>query len=102
MPAPPRACSAVAEHEDASMAYSLIDHDTSAVPWTPLSKSQLAAWRESAPARERDWVQAIGFAAEAGKTALIPDEHGKLGRVLVGTGSGEASMWAVAGLAETL
>jgi leucyl aminopeptidase len=84
------------------MAYSLIDHDSGAVPLTALNKAGLAAWREAAPARERDWVQAIGFTAEAGKTALIPDEHGKLGRVLVGTGDNEASMWAVAGLSETL
>ncbi len=84
------------------MAYSLIDHDSGAVPLTPLTKAGLASWRESAPPRERDWVQAIGFTAEAGKTALIPDGHGKLGRVLVGTGDSEASMWAVAGLSETL
>src|SRR5215469_10579883 len=84
------------------MAYSLIDHDSGAIPLTPLTKNGLAAWREAAPARERDWVQAIGFAAEAGKTALIPDEHGKLGQVLVGVGENEAAMWAVAGLSETL
>ena len=84
------------------MAYSLIDHDSGAVPLTALGKAQLAAWREGAPARERDWVQAIGFTAGSGKTALIPDERGKLGRVLVGMGDNEASMWAVAGLSETL
>src|ERR1700728_2563648 len=90
------------QHRGTQMAYSLIDHDAGAVPLTALGKAQLASWRESAPARERDWVQAIGFTAKAGKTALIPDERGRLGRVLVGTGDGEASMWAVAGLSETL
>ena len=88
------------------MAYSLIDNEANspggAVPLTPLTKAQLAAWRETAPARERDWAAATGFKAAAGKTALVPDQHGKLGRVLIGVGENEASMWAVAGLSETL
>jgi len=84
------------------MAYSLIDNDGGAVPLTPLTKAQLAAWRETAPAPERDWAAAVGFKAEAGKTALVPDQNGKLGRVLVGVGENEAPMWAVAGLFETL
>ena len=84
------------------MAFSLIDDAAGAVPLTALTKAQLAAWRESAPARERDWAASIGFTGEAGKTALVPDKNGKLGRVLVGVGESEAAMWAVAGLSETL
>ena len=84
------------------MAYSLIDDDAGAVPLTPLTKTALAAWRESAPAHERDWAAAIGFKAEAGKTALVPDKNGKLGRALVGVGDGDAAMWCVAGLSESL
>ena len=84
------------------MAYALIDDDGGAVPLTPLTKTQLSAWLETAPPRERDWAAAVGFKAEAGKTALVPNEHGKLGRVLTGVGDGEAAMWCVAGLSETL
>jgi leucyl aminopeptidase len=84
------------------MAFSLIDKDAGAVPLTALTKAQLPQWRESAPARERDWAQAAGFTGEAGKTALVPDERGKLGRVLVGASDSEAAMWAVAGLSEIL
>src|SRR5579885_2843100 len=84
------------------MAYSLIDHESGAVPLTPLSKAELAGWRESAPPHERDWAAAVGFKAEAGKLALLPDKRGQLGRVLVGVGDGEAAMWCVAGLSETL
>jgi leucyl aminopeptidase len=84
------------------MAYSLIDHDSGAVPLTPLTKAALTAWCESAPARERDWVQAIGFKAKTGKTALVPDQDGKLGRVLVGVGDNEPAIWSVAGLSGTL
>jgi leucyl aminopeptidase len=84
------------------MAFSLIDNDAGAVPVTALSKAELPAWRETAPAHERDWAAAIGFTGDAGKTALVPDKHGKLGRVLVGVSENEAPMWAVAGLSETL
>jgi leucyl aminopeptidase len=84
------------------MAYSLIDPDGGAVPLTPLTKTDLVAWRETAPARERDWAAAIGFKAEAGKIALVPDTHGKLGRVLVGVSESEAAMWSIAGLSENL
>jgi leucyl aminopeptidase len=84
------------------MAFSLIDDDAGVVPITALSKADLPAWRETAPARERDWAAAVGFTGEAGKTALLPDKNGKLGRVLVGLNESEAPMWAVAGLSETL
>jgi len=40
------------------MPFSLIDHDGGAVPLVAVSKSGLAAWREAAPAGERDWVAA--------------------------------------------
>ena len=63
------------------MAYSLIDQESGAVPLTPLSKTELAGWRDTAPAHERDWAEAVGFKAESGKMALLPDKHGKLGRV---------------------
>jgi len=84
------------------MVFSLIDDDAGAVPLTAISKGQLAQWRENAPARERDWAQASGFTAEAGKLALVPDASGKLGRVLAGVGETEPAMWAVAGLSDAL
>jgi leucyl aminopeptidase len=84
------------------MAFNLIDGDAGAVPITALTKAGLAAWRESAPAKERDWAAATGFTGEAGKLALVPDKSGKLGRVLAGASEDEAAMWALAGLSETL
>src|SRR5438093_1038457 len=84
------------------MAYSLIDDDGGAVPLLALSKAGLAAWRESAPPHERDWVAATGFTAEAGKLALVPGKKGGVGRVLVGRDDGEAALWAFAGLSEQL
>ena len=84
------------------MEFSLIDDAGSAVPVTVLRKEDLPAWRDGALARERDWAAATGFAAESGKLALVPDESGRLGRVLVGLGESEAAMWALAGLPENL
>jgi len=80
----------------------LIENDGSAVLLLAVSKEGLARWREGASAPEREWVAATGFAAEAGKLALIPGEKGGLGRVLVGLDENEAAMWAFAGLSETL
>jgi len=84
------------------MRFSIIDDTLDAVPVTAVSKSGLAAWCEGAPARERDWAAASGFSGEAGKLALVPDDKGRLGRVLVGAAEGEAAMWTFAGLSDTL
>jgi len=84
------------------MAYSLIDDTDGAVPLTALTKGQFVAWRDAASAHERAWASAVGFTAEPGKTVLVPDREGRLGRVVVGTSENEAAMWAVAGLSETL
>jgi leucyl aminopeptidase len=84
------------------MAFSLIDDDAGAVPVDAVSKAGFTQWRETAEARERDWAAAIGFTGEPGKLALVPADDGRLGRVLVGVGDGEAAMWAAAGLPEAL
>src|SRR5579884_2411555 len=84
------------------MPFSLIDDDPAAVPLVALSKNGLEAWKEGAPARQRDWVAMTGFAGEAGKLALVPDENGRLARVLVGIAEDEPAMWAFAGLSESL
>ncbi|MGC2413578.1 MAG: leucyl aminopeptidase family protein [Stellaceae bacterium] len=84
------------------MPFSLIDNGAGAVPIVAVGKAGLAAWREAAPASERDWVAATGFEGEAGKLALIPNAKGGLGRVLVGLSEGEAAMWAFAGLSDAL
>jgi leucyl aminopeptidase len=87
------------------MAFSLIDKTGDAAPITALTEDRLGAWLEAAPEPQRNWVRAIGFAADAGRLALVPDEKGGLGRVLVGLGDGgdEAqAIWALAGLPDAL
>jgi leucyl aminopeptidase len=87
------------------MAYSLIEETAGAVPITALTKTELPIWLDHASAHERNWLTSIGFAAEAGKHALVPGEIGRLSRVLVGLGDGDGAdgrMWALAGLPEAL
>jgi leucyl aminopeptidase len=84
------------------MAFSLIDDDVEAVPITVLSKGEFETWREQVSAPEREWLAATGFSAEPGKMSLVPDEQGRLGRVLVGTPDEGSAMWGLAGLSETL
>ena len=84
------------------MPFSLIEGAADAVPLVAVSKAGLAAWREAAPARERDWAAATGFTGEAGSLAFLPDGKGGLGRVLVGVAEDEAALWAFAGLPDKL
>src|SRR6185437_15707265 len=74
------AAAAAATKRGAAMAYSLIDGGEcggGAVPLVAMSKDGLAAWRERAPAHEREWIAALGFAAEPGKIAPVPGPDGR-------------------------
>jgi len=87
------------------MAFSLIEHADGAVPVTALTKNQFSMWLDAAQERERNWVRSTGFAADAGKLALVPGDHGGLGRVLVGLGEAAdagATVWVLAGLPDAL
>ena len=87
------------------MAFSLIDDTAGAIPMVVLTKDRLPAWLAEASERERNWLTATGFGAEAGKLALVPGEDGRLARAVVGFGgNGEpgSGMWALAGLPDTL
>jgi leucyl aminopeptidase len=87
------------------MAFSLIDETSGATSIVALAKERLSSWLEAAPEYERNWLRAIGFAAEAGKVALVPGATGGLARVLVGLGDGgdaATSIWALAGMPEAL
>lgn len=67
------------------------------VPVTPLTKADLDGWLSAQPPATVAWVKAVNFTAEAGATALLPGEDGRLGRVLVGV-SAVDDLWAFAGL----
>ncbi|HJU18718.1 MAG TPA: leucyl aminopeptidase family protein [Stellaceae bacterium] len=87
------------------MAFSLIDKTPDAVPITLVAKERFAQWCAEACESERNWLAATGFAAEPGACALVPDENGRVGRVVVGLGGERepgAALWALAGLPDAL
>jgi leucyl aminopeptidase len=86
------------------MPYSLIDDGGGAIPVTLLTKDWLPPWLETASECQRAWLSAIGFAAEAGKFALVPGPDGRLAGVVAGLAGGDAAggIWALAGLPEAL
>ncbi len=72
-----------------------------AVTITPLTKAELEPWLAAQPATIRRWVEGIGFAAQPGKTALLPDAEGALARVLLGVEAGE-DIWSYGALPGSL
>jgi len=81
--------------------FALVQTAAAAVPITPVTPETLSDTLGRLSAAERQWVQGVGFKAEAGSTALLPTASGKLGRVLVGWNPAEA-IWALGGLPEAL
>lgn len=55
-----------------------------AVTITPLTKAELAPWLKKQGAATRRWVESLGFEAQPGRHALLPDKDGRLQRVLLG------------------
>jgi leucyl aminopeptidase len=87
------------------MAFSLIDDTTGATPVVMVTKDQLPQFLAEAQDRERNWLTAIGYAAETGKLALLPADDGRLARVLLGLGKSldpGSEMWALAALPDAL
>src|SRR5665213_1151680 len=72
-----------------------------AVPITPVTPAELAARLQGLGAAVERWAEATRFAAEPGKLLLIPDENGRLGRVLVGRDGGDP-IWTLAACPDAL
>jgi leucyl aminopeptidase len=79
----------------------LVEAAEDAIEIVALTKEGLTAWLDTATAAERTWVAALGFKAEAGKTATVPDEAGGIARVLLGV-EGPEDLWSWAGLPSAL
>jgi len=67
------------------------------IPIETTDPAHLAASRRRLTAMQRRWLGESGFEATPGAFALVPDETGKLARVLVGVDPGDA-LAALAGL----
>ena len=83
------------------MLVDLVPHSGGAVPLTPVTQAALPALLASLGAGVERWAEATRFAAEPGKFLLLPDEAGRLGRVLVGRAEGDP-LWALAGCPDAL
>jgi leucyl aminopeptidase len=79
----------------------LVSDGRNAIPVTPVAAEDLAGRAAQLDEPGRRWINAIGFTADPGKVALLPDAAGTLARVLVGKTPGEW-LWALAGLPDSL
>ena len=69
---------------------------TESIPLTLVSQAELAEFQNSLDARDRAWVAANGFTANAGQLLALPDPDGKVYRVLAGI-SRTDDVYALAG-----
>ncbi len=72
-----------------------------AVPLTPLTTAELTDWLDGQPPEVRAWLEAGGFTAKPGTLARIPDERGRLSRVVAGVGDPN-ELWSYGDLAAKL
>ena len=63
----------------------------------PLTASEFASWRSEQSQEVQTWLDATGFSAVAGTTALVPAADGSVAEVLVGVGRLD-DIWAYGGL----
>ena len=68
---------------------------------TPVTPAALAPWLATQPDATRRWVENLAFAAQSGRTALLPDPEGALARVLLGV-EGDEDLWSFGGLPGSL
>ena len=75
-----------------------------AVPITAVAAAQWPEVEKALAPRDRDWLKATGFEAEAGQQAIVPGHDGGLSRVFYGLGDGRrrADPFALGKLARSL
>ncbi len=82
-------------------AYALTSSKAAATPLHLLTKAQLGKETAKLAVPARNWLKAIGYAASAGETALLPNAKGELAGVAVGIPA-TLDLWALAHLPATL
>ena len=75
----------------------LTDNAQGATPIVAVTADGFAAWAESQPAAARQWLDSTQYEAKPGRTALVPDESGRLALVVHGVDRAEP-VWALAAL----
>jgi leucyl aminopeptidase len=86
--------------------FALTEEAAEAVPIHLVSKQKLADWLAGRSPAERAWVEAQGYAGEAGALLMLPGSDGKPAGLLVGidaeADAAERDLWCLAGLSESL
>jgi leucyl aminopeptidase len=72
-----------------------------ATPILALATTELDPWLPAQPPRRRQWVQSVGFEAEAGTLCFVPDLEAGLDGILVGTGE-HSDPWSFGALPQGL
>lgn len=62
----------------------LTSSDQDAIPLMPVTRSEFPEWLEGRPQVMTEWLKASGFTAAPGSIARLPDNNGRLSKVLVG------------------
>ena len=75
--------------------------DAPAIPIVAVAADRFEAMSGAQPERVRAWLSSTGFKPDAGALALVPDETGKIARVVLGLGRGD-DPWVTGGLARGL
>ena len=83
------------------MANGLVPPGGGAIPVSPVTQAELGGRLQALGAATERWAEATRFAAEPGKFLLLPDEDGRLGRVLAGMAEGEY-LWALGSCPDAL
>ncbi|MGE4062589.1 MAG: M17 family metallopeptidase [Rhodospirillaceae bacterium] len=79
----------------------LAEADASAVPIIAVAAERFDAMNAAQPERVRAWLASTGFKPDAGSVAVVPDESGKIAKVILGLGRGD-DPWVTGGLAKSL
>ncbi len=79
----------------------LAEADASAIPIVAVAAERFEAFSAAQPERVRAWLASTGFKPDAGSVAVVPDDTGKIARVILGLGRGD-DPWVTGGLAKTL
>jgi len=69
------------------MPLSFADPGSPAIPLHVVTEDALEAWRAAQPTRVAAWLEAVGFTAALGRTALVPDAAGGLACAVAGYGT---------------
>ncbi|MGH6878812.1 MAG: leucyl aminopeptidase family protein, partial [Rhizomicrobium sp.] len=79
----------------------LVTHAGAAVPLDAVKQADCGSWLKEQPDRAAAWLRRTGFAGKEAEIALVPDEKGELGSVVLGLGE-ERDPLALAVCSESL